>query len=104
MGIEATRCIKALVHTGPRKEIRGMSDNSGEFSGKTVLVTGASSGIGRAAAIQLAGQGATVVVAARREVQGRGTVEAITADGGVAEFIAVDIADQAGINALLAAI
>jgi NAD(P)-dependent dehydrogenase (short-subunit alcohol dehydrogenase family) len=95
---------KSLPPTRHLKEIFGMSDNPGDFSGKTVLVTGASSGIGRAAAIQLARQGAMVIVAARRELQGLRTVESITAEGGAAEFIAVDIADQASIDALFAAI
>ena len=74
------------------------------FAGKTVLVTGASSGIGRAAAVLLAGQGAHVIVSARREDRARQTVDAIREVGGAADFIAVDIAREASIDALFAEI
>jgi NAD(P)-dependent dehydrogenase (short-subunit alcohol dehydrogenase family) len=75
-----------------------------KFAGKIALVTGASSGIGRAAAIKLGAEGATVIVAARREAKGLQTVEAVIAAGGTASFIAVDIGDEASIDALFAAI
>jgi len=74
------------------------------FAGKTVLVTGASSGIGRASAFLLARQGANVIVSARREERARQTVDAILDAGGAAEFIGVDIASEASIDALFAAI
>jgi NAD(P)-dependent dehydrogenase (short-subunit alcohol dehydrogenase family) len=48
-----------------------------EFSGKVVLVTGGSSGIGRAAAFAFAVQGARVAVASRNEARGQATVDAI---------------------------
>jgi NAD(P)-dependent dehydrogenase (short-subunit alcohol dehydrogenase family) len=74
------------------------------FADKTILVTGASSGIGQACAVMLASQGAHVIVAARREDRGRRTVDAILESGGAAEFIGVDIASEASIDALFAAI
>ncbi len=75
-----------------------------DFAGKIVLVTGASSGIGRAAAVKLGYEGANVIVAARREVNGMQTVEAVIEAGGTASFIAFDIGDEASIDALFAAI
>jgi NAD(P)-dependent dehydrogenase (short-subunit alcohol dehydrogenase family) len=74
------------------------------FAGRTVLVTGASSGIGRASALLLASQGAHVIVSARREDRARQTVDAIRKAGGTADFIAVDIASEASIDALFAEI
>jgi NAD(P)-dependent dehydrogenase (short-subunit alcohol dehydrogenase family) len=61
------------------------------FAGKVVLVTGGSSGIGRATAIKFGDRGATVVVAARREKEGNETVEMIKKAGGEARFVQTDV-------------
>ncbi|HTF54406.1 MAG TPA: SDR family oxidoreductase [Pseudonocardia sp.] len=61
--------------------------------GKTALVTGATSGIGRATAQRLAGEGARVVVSGRDKVRGDEVVKAIVEAGGQAHFIAADLAD-----------
>jgi len=63
------------------------------FDGKIVLVTGASSGIGKAAAIMLAQRGAHVIAAARRVAESEATVEAIRQVGGEATFVAMDVSD-----------
>jgi NAD(P)-dependent dehydrogenase (short-subunit alcohol dehydrogenase family) len=65
------------------------------FTGKTALVTGASSGIGRATAKALGGEGARVVCAGRREDRLGETVEAIRAAGGEAAAAAGDVRDEA---------
>jgi len=70
-----------------------------ELTGKVALVTGASRGIGRAIAMQLARQGAFVVAAARGD-NAADTVAAITAAGGRAEAISVDVTDSAALEAL----
>jgi NAD(P)-dependent dehydrogenase (short-subunit alcohol dehydrogenase family) len=71
-----------------------------ELEGKTALVTGATSGIGREVAKQLAGKGATVIVSGRDAARGAETVAAIEAEGGQARFIAADIGDFAAIGRL----
>jgi len=53
-----------------------------ELSGTTVLVTGGTSGIGRAAAVALAGLGAHVVLSGRDETRGSQVVQDIRAAGG----------------------
>ncbi|HIF72321.1 MAG TPA: glucose 1-dehydrogenase [Dehalococcoidia bacterium] len=58
---------------------------------KIVLVTGASSGIGREAAIVMAGHGAKVVAAARREADLTETVRLIESAGGTASYIVTDV-------------
>ena len=66
-----------------------MADTS--LRGKVVLVTGASSGLGRAFAIALAREGAKIFLAARREERLREVVEEITRAGGEAAYHVVDV-------------
>jgi NAD(P)-dependent dehydrogenase (short-subunit alcohol dehydrogenase family) len=68
---------------------------------KVALVTGGSSGMGRAAALQFAKQGAAVVVAARRTIEGNQTVEQICQLGGEASFVETDVSQPGAIAALM---
>jgi NAD(P)-dependent dehydrogenase (short-subunit alcohol dehydrogenase family) len=61
------------------------------FSGKVAIVTGGNSGIGRETALQLARDGARVVVGARREKECAETVEMIRAAGGEAMYVVTDV-------------
>jgi 3-oxoacyl-[acyl-carrier protein] reductase len=74
-----------------------------DLSGKVALVTGASRGIGRAIALTLARQGATVVATARGE-NAAPTVETIVAAGGRAEALGIDVTDREALEALPAGI
>jgi NAD(P)-dependent dehydrogenase (short-subunit alcohol dehydrogenase family) len=64
----------------------------GRLSGKVALVTGAGSGIGRAAAVLFAREGAQVVIGNRDERAGAETVQLIRAQGGEAAFLRTDVA------------
>ena len=66
---------------------------------KVVLVTGASSGIGQAIASTLAAQGARVVLGARRQERLQELVAEITAAGGIATAVALDVSDRASVQA-----
>jgi NAD(P)-dependent dehydrogenase (short-subunit alcohol dehydrogenase family) len=69
---------------------------------RRVLVTGAASGIGKEAALQLAGRGDHVIVADRNTVGGAATVECITRAGGSAEFRVLDLGDMSLVRAFAA--
>lgn len=72
-----------------------------DFAGKVALVTGAGSGIGRAAALRFAQRGARVAVVNRTESKGLETVELIRAQGGTAEFIQANLSDPASIEPMI---
>ncbi|MDB5915260.1 MAG: Short-chain dehydrogenase [Ramlibacter sp.] len=71
-----------------------------DFHGKVVLVTGASTGIGRATALAFSRHGAQVVIGDLSE-QATQTVEMIEAEGGEALFVRTNVADAAEVEALV---
>ncbi|WP_372670719.1 SDR family NAD(P)-dependent oxidoreductase [Amycolatopsis kentuckyensis] len=75
---------------------------SSELSGSTALVTGGTSGIGRATAIALAGLGAHVVLSGRDAGRGAEVVARIRESGGKADFVAADLTDASSARELAA--
>jgi NAD(P)-dependent dehydrogenase (short-subunit alcohol dehydrogenase family) len=73
-----------------------------ELAGKRILLTGASTGIGEAAAEQFARHGATVVAVARRQDLLDALADRITAAGGTAMSIPCDLSDMDAVDALVA--
>jgi NAD(P)-dependent dehydrogenase (short-subunit alcohol dehydrogenase family) len=71
-----------------------------DLEDKRAIVTGATSGIGRAVALKLAEEGAEVIVTGRDQQRGAETVAAIEADGGRAQFIAADLNDVGSVRTL----
>jgi NAD(P)-dependent dehydrogenase (short-subunit alcohol dehydrogenase family) len=71
-----------------------------DLQGLSALITGATSGIGMAIAMELAAQGAEVIVHGRNASRGGTVVEAITAAGGTARFVAADLTVAAELDQL----
>ena len=76
-------------------------NNGKTFEGKVVLVTGGTSGIGKATAIEFARAGAKVVVSGRREKEGAEVVNEIKKLGGEAAFVRADVAKDADVEAMI---
>ncbi|GAB3825972.1 SDR family NAD(P)-dependent oxidoreductase [Kribbella italica] len=74
----------------------------GLLTGKVVFITGASRGIGAAAARLFAAEGAAVVLASRGIEALEKLVGEIRADGGVADAVQIDLADRASVRAAVA--
>ena len=72
------------------------------LEGRVAIVTGASSGIGEATALRLAALGAQVAVAARRTDRLNALAARITAAGGTAVSLPLDVTDRATVNAAAA--
>src|SRR5208282_2227803 len=72
-----------------------------DLEGLSALVTGATSGIGRAAAEELGRHGAEIIVHGRDADRGSAVVDTITAAGGKARFVAADLTDPAQLDHLV---
>ncbi len=71
------------------------------LEGRVAIVTGAATGIGRAVARRLGGEGARVAVVDRRHEAGESTARALREGGGEARFVACDVADAAQVRAMV---
>jgi NAD(P)-dependent dehydrogenase (short-subunit alcohol dehydrogenase family) len=76
-------------------------DKQRDLEGLSALVTGATSGIGRAIAHELGWHGAEVVVHGRDAARGSAMADTIAADGGKARFVAADLGDPAQLDDLV---
>jgi len=78
-----------------------MNTNTKKLDGKVALVTGGTSGIGKATAIAFARAGAKVVLTGRREKEGAQVVNEIKKLGGDAAFVRADVAKDADVKAMV---
>lgn len=75
--------------------------NADRFTGKVVIVTGATSGIGRAAALQFAREGGKVGFCGRRETLGRNVEREIREAGGEATYVRADVRDSRSVRSFV---
>ena len=79
-----------------------MSYNPFSLEGKTVLITGASSGIGRTTAIECSKMGASVIITARNEERLKATLESLSTElGQTHQMVLADLSSEEGVNALV---
>jgi NAD(P)-dependent dehydrogenase (short-subunit alcohol dehydrogenase family) len=78
-------------HLSSNRRLYGLAGNGNRFQDQVVIITGASSGIGRACALEFAGQGARVVLAARRRDVLEEVKEEIERRGGRAHPVTCDV-------------
>jgi len=78
-----------------------MSKNDEKMSQKVAIITGSSSGIGRATAISIAKEGIKVVIAARREKEGEETLNLVKESGGDGMFVQTDVSNEDSVIALV---
>ena len=71
------------------------------LSGKVAIITGGSSGIGRATAIAFAREGAKVAIASRREEEGEETVRLVKEAGSDGFFVKTDVAKASDVSAMV---
>jgi NAD(P)-dependent dehydrogenase (short-subunit alcohol dehydrogenase family) len=81
----------------------GAGAGAGRLAGKVAVITGATSGLGRAGAVRFGAEGAKVVAASRREAEGKGVVEEIEGAGGEAVFVACDVTEPNDVRDLISA-
>ena len=80
-----------------------MSNKDGRLAGKVAFITGAGSGIARAAAGIFAREGASVVIAELKTDLGRASEEVVKAAGGEATFIQTDVTKEDSVRQSIAA-
>ena len=99
-GAAAAGLAAGLVACAPEGHAEAAPDRR-RFEGKSALVTGATSGIGRATAIALAAEGAKVAFCGRREALGKQVEDEIRRAGGTAVYIRADVRIPAEVQAFV---
>jgi len=105
LGMTAAGLAGSLVACATAPQVRDTSATSRaprrRFEGKVVLITGATSGIGRAAALQFASEGGQVSFCGRREKLGQEVENEIRSRGGEATYVRADVRKESDVKAFV---
>jgi NAD(P)-dependent dehydrogenase (short-subunit alcohol dehydrogenase family) len=106
-GIVSTGAVlaasSAAANTMEPSALSGQVNGNGRFAGRSVLITGATSGIGKTTAEAFAREGAQVMFCGRREALGREVEAGIRDFGGLATYRRADVRDSTQVAALIEA-
>lgn len=97
-GVAAAAGLAAVATTPAAAAARG---GKGRFAGKVVVITGATSGIGKETALAFAAEGAKVGFCGRRENLGREVERTIRRAGGDATYVRADVRDPAQVQSFV---
>jgi NAD(P)-dependent dehydrogenase (short-subunit alcohol dehydrogenase family) len=100
-GLRIADCGSRIADRGSRHRI-DRSTRVRTVEGKIALVTGGTSGIGKAVAALLARRGARVVIAARNEIRGEAVARDLVAEAGDVTFLAANVGREREVEALVA--
>jgi NAD(P)-dependent dehydrogenase (short-subunit alcohol dehydrogenase family) len=93
----------AVANTMSPAPLSGRANQNGRFAGRSILITGATSGIGKTTAEAFAREGARVMFCGRREMLGREVEAGIQAFGGQAAYRKADVREAPQVAALVEA-
>jgi NAD(P)-dependent dehydrogenase (short-subunit alcohol dehydrogenase family) len=98
---ENSSCLYGFSSSPAAMQKQNKQKRTKHMKNKTVLITGALTGIGRAVAVIFAQQGAQVIVSGRRDKEGEKLVEELRALGAEAEFIRADVRAEEDVRNLV---
>ena len=82
-----------------KAQVANATARAGRLAGKTAIITGGAAGMGRAASLAFADEGASVAIFDIQKEAGEEVVRLIRQNGGTAEFIEADVSDAAQVDA-----
>jgi NAD(P)-dependent dehydrogenase (short-subunit alcohol dehydrogenase family) len=100
---DAVGSVRYVTHLKSRRDTTMLDDTAYGLDGRTAIVTGSGSGIGRGIALEMANAGANIVVAELRKEAGEETAAAVRKLGGNALVVETDVTSEDSVSRMMAA-